>query len=120
MRSTLTFTALLGCYQRFDLSDVPIVGGTDEQRAVVREELEAFDRDVGPGRLRLSAVVFASLTDDRRGFSNGPTNRIRIEEELVPEDLGRIVRHELCHQLDRDEELLAAPVAALDAFAEEQ
>ena len=42
----LAALALAGC-RTYALPDVPIVGGTAQERRIVREELVAFDRAIG-------------------------------------------------------------------------
>lgn len=113
----LSMVGALGCHERFSLDDVPIVGGTDDQRALVRERLAEFEADAGVGRLTLQAVVFDSL-DDPIGSFNRRTDRIELSDQLDPSVLALVLRHELCHALDFTEQLVDRPSPLFDGLAD--
>jgi hypothetical protein len=124
-RALLFVTPLLwNCTPRtFPLGEVPIVGGSRDQREAVRDALLAFDAAVGPGRVQLSEVVFDSEgAADAAGRYSTKRSRIALAPDLGPL-IPDVVRHELCHAIDHQEMLAPAIGGALDrlipALAEE-
>ncbi|MEN0067736.1 MAG: hypothetical protein AAGA48_36745 [Myxococcota bacterium] len=102
MSFTAGLFALGGCHKA-ELDSVAIVGGSEEQRRAVRDEIEAFQRWAGKGRFSLRKVRFREL-DDFYGLYSG--NRIDINVAITSESFVRLVmRHELCHALDDVEEI---------------
>lgn len=119
MRPSLALALLLsGCAQRFDLDQVPIEGGTPEQRAAVREGLARFEADAGPGRIQLKQIAFEPLEGWTAGSYTRRSDKVEIEEELSPEGVLRVLRHELCHVLDFTEELVDQPSPLFDGLAD--
>jgi hypothetical protein len=104
-----------GCTDRVSLLDVPIVGGSNEQREAAEAELRAFDDAVGPGRLTITSVVFKDLGDFQGRYSLA-WGRVALDDDLDPVLVRTNVRHELCHGLDYAENLLNRPVASFDDF----
>jgi hypothetical protein len=105
----------MGLADRLPIGDVPIVGAVDPQMLeLVREQLAAFERDVGEGRVGLVEVRFAP----RRtlGAFSPRTGRIVLADDLALEDLPEVLGHELCHALDYAEDLVARPVAEFDTL----
>jgi hypothetical protein len=99
------------------LADVPIVGGTEEVRTAIREELVAFDEVTGFGRTRISKVRLKDM-GDRTGRYNYGTHTIILHENRDTDDIIGTLRHELCHALDQQEELSREHAELLDARAE--
>lgn len=94
---------LFGCGTWFPIADVPVVGGTAAERALVAEALDQFDRDIGRDRLSLREVRFGGVSDAFAGsYRHGV---IRLAEGLPADELFQTVRHELCHALDDAEGL---------------
>ncbi|MEQ1565815.1 MAG: hypothetical protein ABMA64_09275 [Myxococcota bacterium] len=94
---------------RVPLPEVQIFGGSDEVRAAIREELVAFDRWVGPGRLEVASVAVEPLGAFNGLYQPG-TGRVHVASALGPLDVRPVVRHELCHALDYHEDLVEHPV----------
>lgn len=111
---------LLGssCAEQVPLPEVPIEGGTPQQRAEARQILDAFEADVGEGRVVLSEVRFGSIYGAAGRFFRG-SGRIRLDPELRGGALQRALRHELCHALDFGEGLMERPDRTFDALVRE-
>lgn len=107
--------AALACREDGPLPDTPITGGTREQVALAREELRAFDQNVGEGRVRVPVVRFEESVD--RGRIRVHSHLVTLDDDLPPEDVRWILRHELCHALD-DAEDLVGESALFDDLAE--
>src|SRR5688500_15672705 len=84
----------------YPLSDVPIVGGTAEQREVVQRTVDHFDDAVGPGRVELHVIRIVESNQDWRGRYRGASQTIDISDAT-----GSVVRHELGHALVHQQEL---------------
>lgn len=118
---------IVGCKPRVPLSEVPITGGTKEQRDAARAELLDFEGWVGAERVRLAEVRFEDLPKEGQGLWDERRARVTLDEEVA--DLGRTLRHELCHALDSAEDLsegrpalksLGAPYTAADVTSAKQ
>lgn len=86
------------------LSEAPVLGGSAEQRELARQTMSAFDRDVGVGRVELRSLRFADGAY-AGGYSPG-TREIRVAADLPVDLVPLVVRHELCHAVDYQEDLL--------------
>jgi len=104
---------LLACRPSVPLSEVPIEGGTAEQRADVRTGLLAFDEAAGSGRVTLRTIRIGQL-DGYAGSYDHFYRRIDLDEDTT--NFTFVLRHELCHALVEAEELLD-PVPAVIAEA---
>jgi hypothetical protein len=102
------------CEARVPLSDVPIVGGTAEQREAVRDELAAFDGWVGPDRLQIVEVRFADLDPVVLGQFRPSQDDVKLNRDLAIGEVRWVVRHELCHALDYAEGLVEQPSPLFD------
>ena len=96
---------LVACTASGPLPDTPIEGGSDEQRMLVREELREFDAAVGAGRLSIPLVRFRDI--DAPAEIRRSSYRITLDTDTAPHDVRWILRHELCHGLDFEEDLVA-------------
>src|SRR5688572_17821611 len=105
MRVLPTTVVLAACGTLGLLPDTPIVGGTESQRTLVREELAEFDTFVGSGRVRVSEILFTDLKAGSSGGYSRWTKRIELDGELEDLDVRSMLRHELCHALDGRERL---------------
>ncbi len=108
------------CAPRYDVEEVPILGGTVEQRAAVTEALGDFERWIGSGRIQLSKVVLDGPALDKKeaqGFYGTQFDSILLDDELPLRRLKMMLRHELCHAVEHQEHLLNKPVAAFDDAA---
>lgn len=110
--------SLAGCQTRYDLSSVPIIGGTEEQREAVESSLSDFEREAGVGRVQLSEIVFEPLPQPYGGEYQRVRERLVLSESQTLSNIPRMMRHELCHALDRQEGLLDSPQGSFDRFAE--
>ncbi|MEQ1506525.1 MAG: hypothetical protein ABMB14_30130 [Myxococcota bacterium] len=110
---TMVVLASLGCAPA-PLAETPIFGGTEDVRDAVRAELQAFDDAAGAGRVHLSAISLEAV--DVFGRYDPATRRITLPEEI--ERIGPSVRHELCHALEAEEQLVAEPSTLFDALAD--
>jgi len=123
VRLHLLFLLLaVGCAERYTLDEVPIEGASAEQRAVVEEELLAFDEWVGQGRVRLSRVAFKSEfqgeTADYSGVYDHRPPSVWLRPQLSGGDLRAVLRHELCHAVDYQDKLLSRSHDAFDGLVE--
>lgn len=106
-----------GCVSH-PLDEVPIHGGTPEQQRVVRDAIAEFEGWIGPGRVELGRVTFGGI--DRGAGRYWPdARRIRLVEELQGPALRRVVRHELCHAVDHQDDLLNAADPVFDRLVEQ-
>lgn len=106
MRSPLLLSLLAAACTTSSLNEVRIIGGTDELRAQLRDELVRFESWVGEDRIRLSAVEITELPDTY-GQYRPVGRRIVISDAIPSEELRRVtMRHELCHAIDRQNDLL--------------
>jgi hypothetical protein len=94
---------LAACRPRFPLSEVPITGGTQEQRDLVRDELLDFEGWVGHDRVHLAEVRIEDIKEGYDGLWHAKKSLIRLDEEAS--NLRQTARHELCHALDTAEDL---------------
>lgn len=85
------------------LADVPIDGGTDDERAVVQAALLDFEADAGPGRVEVSEVRIVE-SDTWMGKTNQRV--VWIQAGMSAADTALTVRHELCHILTNQEDLV--------------
>lgn len=115
MRVVVLFLA--GCAQ-IPLLDVPIVGGTEAQRAAAREEIASFDAAIGTGRLTgLRDITFETLPSmEISGMAR--RHRVWLDPALSADEVPGTLRHELCHVLDFVEGLSEQRPELFDAFAE--
>lgn len=118
VRGVVVAATLAGCRSPVPLAEVEIRGGTDAQVAEARAELEAFDAWIGPGRLEVARVDFNRLREPISGKFTHGLWRIQIDDDLPPEEVRTIVRHELCHALDDAEALLEEPHPLFDPLSE--
>lgn len=105
------------CARGLPLSEVPVVGGTEEQRAEARAELEAFEGWVGDGRVRIVRVEFDTATPG--GSYTNWSRIVRLSSTLEAGWVRIFVRHELAHALDYQQSDLSFTLPALQALAEE-
>lgn len=117
MRWVAVWVVLGGCASR-PLDEVPIHGGTLAQQQVVRETIAEFEAWIGPGRVELSAVVFTPGVRDAVGRYWVAQRRIRILDSVEGAELERVVRHELCHAVDLQGDLLSRPDPTFDTLVE--
>ena len=92
-----------GCHRSYPLSEVPIVGGSEEARLIVEEELALFSEAIYPETIELSEIAFEEMKGEDEGFGGwyrDRDRRIQIGVGLSVEDISWAVRHELCHALD--------------------
>ena len=82
------------------LVDVPVRGGTPEQRAAVEGELRTFAEDIAPEALELHSVRIEAFADDDYAEGRYRNQRVHIDETLSIVDMRFVTRHELCHALD--------------------
>jgi hypothetical protein len=104
----------------YELDEVPIDGGTPEQRDAVRRELARFETWTGPGRVRLREIRFVdqvSNAEDLNGRYMWPIPRIELDTGLSVFGTAQMTRHELCHALDRQEDL-ARSTSLLDGVVD--
>ncbi len=122
VRTGVCALLLMGCGPRYALDEVPIEGGTAEQQAVVAAELLRFEQWSGAGRVSLVGVELtdgtASWEAEQEGRYNRITTKIQVSGDLQPESMALTLRHELCHALDVQENLLKGDVAAFDAVVD--
>jgi hypothetical protein len=120
-RSSVAAFVLAGCAQRYALDEVSIEGGTDEQRSAILAELERFERWIGAGRVELAGIEVSEgpggQLKDHAGRYDRLTARIQLSGDLHPSVFPLTLRHELCHALDAQENLLVRPVPAFDDVA---
>jgi hypothetical protein len=96
---------LVACTPHFDLPDAPIVGASPALRAQLRAELAAFDAAIGPGRIVLREVRVVDQIggdDDIAGGYRNERVHLRIDDPMPTFTL----RHELCHAVHVQEDLL--------------
>lgn len=117
MRSLLAL-ALAGCTTAFDLPDVPIKGGTEEQREEARAELLDFDAWVGEDRVQLSKIEFEPLGGTLGGTYEPKRQIVSVEPSVELHDVRGIIRHELCHALDHTEDLFGRPSEIFDTLGD--
>ncbi len=96
----LLAVTLIGCATCPPLGDVPIDGGTADQRATVGQELSSLE-----GALALYTCVDhvrigGFFRPDRGGSYDRLTRRVALLDELETEDLPKVLRHEVCHAVD--------------------
>lgn len=108
--------ALLGCAPSVPLADVPIRRGTAEQREAVEQALADFELQTGGGRVEIRKIVFAR--GDYGGQYNSASRVIHVHEEIPVDLVPKVVRHELCHALDFQEDLLARKGSPIDAWVD--
>ena len=121
-RLVASVVLLVGCAQRQALDKVPIEGGTAQQRAAVIAELDRFEEWTGSGRIELTGIELREgfrAKKGHTGFYNRVTAKILLSGELSAEDIPMTLRHELCHALDGQEDLLAQKQPVFDTLAEE-
>jgi len=92
-----------GCGPVHPLDEVPIVGGSDAERALVRDLLVRFDEWTGGDRVQLREVVIETHEDGVAGTYRKGAKRITLRPGLGSSYLSETVRHELCHALDHQE-----------------
>jgi hypothetical protein len=113
------FTALLlAACSTHPLSEVPIVGGSEEARELVERELELFAEAILPETIELSEIAFVSLREGIQGRYRLTSRRVLLHEGLSLENVPSVLRHELCHALDFQTDLARPPHEALEAYAE--
>lgn len=86
------------------LAEVPVDGGTDEQRAIVQEVLDEIDRTLGLD-VELRKIRFANVDEHRYGAYNSVTKTVRLGFEIEEEVLRFTLRHEICHAVDFQNDL---------------
>ncbi len=107
--------ALLAACSVYDLAEVPVDGGTPVQRAEVLAELEAFDQWTGGGRVSLRRIRFGDLRyDDVGGRYSRVSKGIKLDEDLDHGLVRVALRHELCHALGHQENLVEHGAALFD------
>lgn len=106
-----------GCAGRVELPDVPIEGGTAEQRELVRHALLQFDEQAGPGRVVLRSVHIYDIDDEDIG-GQYIASRVRLDEALGDGELMESTFHELCHALDLQHELLRGSNSVIDELTD--
>jgi hypothetical protein len=118
-RRVAVLVVAAACRPNVELEEVPVLGGTAEDRERIRAELAAFADAIGPDRVKLRSV---RIVDDLPGGNDewdiGGSYRADHTVRLVPGDgLTVRVRHELCHALDHAEDLMAKPHPLFDDLA---
>lgn len=83
--------------ESFRLEDVPIEGGTAEQRRAARAELDRL-ADAFTTPPELSLVLFDEV-DGFYGAYRHRDRRVRVDVSVEPESVAGVVRHEACHAL---------------------
>ncbi|MEZ4237719.1 MAG: hypothetical protein R3F59_16535 [Myxococcota bacterium] len=97
-----------GCAQQVPLDEVPVLHGTDAQAATVQRGIAAFEAASGAGRVTLRRIVFDDVYG-ALGQYDSVHQRVRLDHALHGAVLERVLRHELCHALDFQEDLVADP-----------
>ena len=96
---------LLGtaCTPEATLDEVPISGGTHEQRETVREAARWFDEATGHGRLTLREIVITAEPGENPRYA-GLYHRgtVFLSDGDFGEKLSSVAVHEFCHGLDDD------------------
>jgi len=100
--SALLLCLAVGCGPTYGLAEVPISGGTAEERAVIRETLLQFDQWTGGGRVELRSVTVEAAGAEVAGVYQR-NKRITLRPGMALYYLAESVRHELCHALDHQE-----------------
>lgn len=102
----------------WNLPDVPIEGGTAEEREAVHAELLEIDRWLGPGRLRLHVVRIEAVAPPYGGKYVGD-GVVLLDDDLEGTlEIRTVTRHEVCHALDDAEDQSGPPMGVLDQIAE--
>jgi hypothetical protein len=96
-----------GCKPLAPLSEVPLLGGSQEQRALVSEQLAAFEGWSGPERVQLRSIRFVEQEGSHLGRYHLRQKRIELAPHLTGDTLAVTLRHELCHALERQEDLVS-------------
>lgn len=119
MRARVPIALLVtaACRGTGPLPDTPVVGGSERQRELARLELADFDRAVGAGRLEIPEVRFEPR--DAAGSTRLHTHAVRLDVDLDDDDVRWVLRHELCHALDFEEDLTTPRIPLLDRFADD-
>lgn len=115
MRLTHVVGAAAACRPAVPLAEVPVRGATPREEALVRAELAAFEAAVGAGRLTLREVAFVdTIRGDEDVAGAYHAGRVLLTREDRPTDT---LRHELCHAVHQQEDLLREPDPLLDTLA---
>jgi len=91
---------LAGCTADYSLLDVPIRGGTEEQRQIVRAELDRTAAWLGTDYVRLSGVRLRALRGMWGGYHVGKRLILVDPDGLPTQYIHRVVRHEVGHAVD--------------------
>lgn len=106
----------LGACTASPLDEVPIVGGSIEQREVAENTTSNFDVATG-GAVDLREIRFVSSVGRQNGYdiAGRYTNeRVLLLDTLAGPELERVLTHELCHALDHDLSLSDSDRTQLD------
>jgi hypothetical protein len=103
----LVTLSLQGCERHCDLGGVPVHGGSEEQQDAIRAGLRVAE-DTLALPICIDHVRMGHIWESKHaeGAYNTVTRGIRLQEEVELETLSRNLRHELCHAVDVQNELL--------------
>lgn len=106
------------CAAERPLGQTPILGGTPELRALIRDELRRFEDAIGPDRIHLRRI---EVVDEVRGDGAlaGTYVHRRIELREGDERPDWTLRHELCHAVHVQEGWLDDPDPFWDGVADD-
>jgi len=100
-RTGVVFVALIASACRpHPLEEVPVRGGTPEQREAVRREILAFAEDIAPETFTLDAVRIENIAERQHARGIYYEGKIRLEKGLGLFAIREVARHELCHAYD--------------------
>jgi hypothetical protein len=98
----MLWITLAACRPDHPLTEVPIEGGTEDQQELVRQTLLELEDSIGPGRVELRRIDIRPL-EGRAGSYHAGTRTIELGER---QDLPDILRHEVCHALGHQQDLV--------------
>jgi hypothetical protein len=103
----LGLVGLAGCERHCELPEVPVRGGSDEQQEIVALTLQqmqdALVQPVCVDHVRIGRVWWHRRAE---GVYNTVTRGIRLDREVDDETLVVNLRHELCHAVEVQNELI--------------
>jgi hypothetical protein len=114
----VSWLLLASCERHCELTEVPVRGGTDEQQQIVASTMVQMQEAVVPpvcvDHVRLGSVWWHTQAE---GVYNTVTRGIRLDREVDEETLVDHLRHELCHAVDVQNDLIEGGRDAREDFA---